>query len=608
MTVRMRIFCNYFLLITSALALTVLLSQGLVRNVFRESALKSYRRELVYITNRLQTRLDHVKDYQRTVALDTVVTDTFASYPQVLESESDIYSMNRTLRKRVTTIIGTNQEIYQYVFVTLGGTFLFFSDENTVQTSVGEALGYDFFLQNNAERKLVLSGPYEVERVNGDLLRFFVLSKQVVDLNTLTPLGYIAFILKEDFFSDVFEENMPFEMQADFYLISEDMQILSSSKKETVGRNLEEAENFSGQNLLQLQETGICEIKNEEGTLLYTMTQMEGSGWNVVHVTSMDALLRNQTMVLRIVLVIGIITCAISLYIARLIAYRITEPIVKLSRKMTNYQTEEGKGDAAPCIFRNEIQNLYYAFDCMVKKTGELMQQIYVEQEEKSNYQFQLIQSQIKPHFLYNTLEMIKSLVDCHMYEETGKAIIAMSKFYRLSLNSGDDIATVAQEMELSQQYLYIQRLRYAEYMDYSIMECEGMEQYVIPKLTLQPLLENAIYHGIKEKQENGKIELIIREVENGLVFVIQDNGVGIAPEELQKLRDALKDPDKKREDSFGLYSINRRLQLFFGEKYGLEVESEQSEFTRVIVRIPKVSPNDFQEEIPKLEENYIGR
>ena len=599
MTVRMRIFCSYFLLITGALALTVFLSQGLVRNVFRESGLKSYRRELVYTTNRLQTRLDHVKDYQRTVALDTVVTDTFASYPRVLESEHDIYSMNRILRKRVTTIIGTNQEIYQYVFVTLEGTFLFFGDENAFQTSVGEVLGYDFFLENNAKRNLVLNGPYEMERVNGELLRFFVLSKQVVDLNTLAPLGYVAFILKEDFFSDIFEENMPFEIQVDFYLISKDMQVLSSSKKETVGSRLEDVENFSDQNLRQLQEKGICEIKGEEGTLLYTMTQMEDSEWSVVHVTSMDALLRNETMVLHIALVIGMITCAISLCIARLIAYRITEPIVKLSRKMTNYQAEDGKGDTLPCISRNEIYNLYFAFDCMVKKTDQLMQQIYVEQEEKSNYQFQLIQSQIKPHFLYNTLEMIKSLVDCKMYEEAGRAIMAMSRFYRLSLNSGNDITTVAQEMELSQQYLYIQRLRYAEYMDYTIMECEGMDQYAIPKLTLQPLLENAIYHGIKEKQENGKIELTIREIENGLVFIIEDNGAGMTSEELKKLRDALKDPQKKKEDSFGLYSINRRLHLFFGVEYELEIESEQFVFTRVTVQIPKVSLHDFQETLP---------
>lgn len=141
---------------------------------------------------------------------------------------------------------------------------------------------------------------------------------------------------------------MPFEIQVDFYLISKDMQVLSSSKKETVGSRLEDVENFSDQNLRQLQEKGICEIKDEEETLLYTMTQMEDSEWSVVHVTSMDALLRNETMVLRIALVIGMITCAISLCIARLIAYRITEPIVKLSRKMTNYQAEDGKGYTLP--------------------------------------------------------------------------------------------------------------------------------------------------------------------------------------------------------------------------------------------------------------------
>ena len=225
-----------------------------------------------------------------------------------------------------------------------------------------------------------------------------------------------------------------------------------------------------------------------------------------------------------------------------------------------------------------------------------MMQEIYRQQEEKSIYQFQLIQSQIRPHFLYNTLEMIKSLVDCQMYGEAGRAILAMSRFYRLSLNTGNDICSVTQEIQLARQYLYIQRLRYAEYMDYVIEDCEAAGEYCIPKLTLQPLLENSIYHGIKEKQGMGKIVLRMELTEDTLRFHVWDNGAGISPDLLQKLRQSLQEEEKKEEASFGLYSINRRIRLFFGPEFGLELESRQGEYTCITVTIPKTQKRDFQD------------
>ncbi len=597
MSVRLRIFwCYSFLLVVTMMA-TVLVSQNLMHTVFRESVLQSYRRELVYIMNRLQTQLNHVKDYQKSIALDTVVTETLADHPRAPEKEADFYNMNRILRQRATTIIGTNRYIYQYMFITLDGTFLSFRDES-FPVLVEDVLGADYFAVNNTDRSLVLDGPYEMDGVNGEHLQVFVLSKQVVDLMTLDPLGYVAFIITEDFFSDVFEKNMPDEMQAEFFLLSEDLQVLSSSDKEAIGSDFTVGRKLSGHNIRQLREEGSCEIREEEDTLLYSLMQLEGSKWSVAYVTSMNALLSSQSNVFKMTAMIGVAACVTAMCIAILIAKRITKPLDILSRKMIDYHTRERTGEESIKMSGNEIRNLYVAFDRMLENSEQLIQQIYREQEEKSNYQFQLIQSQIRPHFLYNTLEMIKSLVDCRMYEEAGEAVMAMSQFYRLSLNSGKDISSVAQEIELSRRYLYIQRLRYAEYMNYAVRECEGTEKYCIPKLTLQPLLENAVYHGIKEKEEKGKIELRVSETEDSLIFVVWDNGAGIAPGVLERLQFSLKDTEKKSENSFGLYSINRRIQLFFGEEYGLEIESEQGVFTCVTVTIPKISPKDFQEDV----------
>ena len=165
-----------------------------------------------------------------------------------------------------------------------------------------------------------------------------------------------------------------------------------------------------------------------------------------------------------------------------------------------------------------------------------------------------------------------------------------MSKFYRMSLNTGNDITSVTKEIELSEQYMYIQKLRYMEYLDYEFPEYDGLKEYIMPKLTLQPILENAIYHGIRQRQDAGKILLQIEEKEDRLIFVIEDNGVGIDEKRLKELNDDLNSGDKKRVKSFGLYSINRRIQLFFGNGYGLYVESSEEEYTRVYLSIPKVT------------------
>ena len=595
LSVRLRIFVSYSILLAAALAVTVALSWSLIQRTFRETMLQSYQRELVYIMNRLQTQMSHVEDYQKSIALDNVVMDTMAGNPRAPERELDFYNMNRTLRSRATHIIGTNRYIYQYIFVTLDNTFLSFRDES-FPVMVEDVLGRDYFSVHNRGKEITWNGPYRMQGVNGEPMNFFVVSKQVVDLMTLEPLGYIAFIVEEDFFSEAFEKNLPDELQVEYYLLSDGQQVLSASDKAALGKDFASGRGMTQEDMERLWTEGSCDVRAGDDTLLYSRMKLETRGWDVIYATSMDTLLGRQGRLFRMTVLTGAVACALSLGIAFGLAGRITKPIGMLSGKMMNYYAKEGAPQAPANISKNEIRNLYYAFDRMLENSQRMMQEIYRQQEEKSRYQFQLIQSQIRPHFLYNTLEMIKSLVDCQMYGEAGKAILAMSRFYRLSLNTGNDICSVAQEIQLARQYLYIQRLRYAEYMDYVIEDCEEAGDYCIPKLTLQPLLENSIYHGIKEKQGMGKIVLLVEQTEDMLRFRVWDNGAGISPEDIGKLRKTLQEEEKKEEASFGLYSINRRIRLFFGPEYGLELESRQGEYTCITVTVPKTRKRDFQD------------
>ena len=212
---------------------------------------------------------------------------------------------------------------------------------------------------------------------------------------------------------------------------------------------------------------------------------------------------------------------------------------------------------------------------------------------KKNDYQFRLIQEQIKPHFLYNTLEMIKSMIDLGIYDEAGEAISTLARFYRHSLSRGSDIITIATEIDMVKQYLYIEKLRHMEYFDYEIACEKRTEQYVIPKLTLQPILENAIIHGTASDGHMCFVSLSIKNAADTVVITVKDDGNGIEPEKLRQLNKDLDEARGEEKGSFGLFSINRRVRLLYGTEYGIRLESEPGKGTIVILRIPKLEHLD---------------
>lgn len=228
----------------------------------------------------------------------------------------------------------------------------------------------------------------------------------------------------------------------------------------------------------------------------------------------------------------------------------------------------------------------------MMNKTNSLLDSIYEEQAEKAEYQFKLLQSQIKPHFLYNTLEMIKSMIDLGINASASQALTTLSSFYRLSLSRGADIISIKDEMEISENYLALEKMRHPEYFDYSIECPPELYFYLIPKLTLQPILENSVIHGMTSYCNKGLIEIKVSEKCECLEFIIEDNGQGMTESQLKNLGSNLDNKQMVQLDSFGLSNINRRLKLIYGSQYNIKIQSQQGQFTRVILTIPKIEPH----------------
>ncbi len=231
-----------------------------------------------------------------------------------------------------------------------------------------------------------------------------------------------------------------------------------------------------------------------------------------------------------------------------------------------------------------EIAKLDSGIRNMAHRISRLLENVKQEEMLHHKMQLQLLQAQINPHFLYNTLDMIVWLVECGMNEEAVKMLGDLSVFFRTTLSKGEDIITLREEVTHTRSYLDIQQVRYRDILDFEIVLPADLEEVCLPKLTLQPLAENALYHGVKEKRGKSKIWISCRLEGETVVLEVRDNGIGIPKERLQELKEAL---NSRQRIGFGMSAVQERLLLFYGEPYGMSVCSEYGKGTSVEIRLP---------------------
>lgn len=275
---------------------------------------------------------------------------------------------------------------------------------------------------------------------------------------------------------------------------------------------------------------------------------------------------------------------------SRKIMISITEPIRRLSAvtKLAgsgdfDVRAQEGSGD--------ELAVLNASFNQMVEKIGQLVEHIRLEQITLRQTELKVLQAQINPHFLYNTLDSIIWLAEAGKNEQVVQMVSALSDFFRTTLSKGRDYITLHEEETHIRSYLQIQKFRYRDILEYEIDIPRRIWQYPILKLTLQPLVENALYHGIKNKRGVGHIYVIAREEEDQILFYVRDDGIGLKPDKLSHVRTRISQGQTERggdSSGFGLVNVNQRLKLNYGEEYGLKIESVYGEGTEVMAVIPK--------------------
>ena len=318
--------------------------------------------------------------------------------------------------------------------------------------------------------------------------------------------------------------------------------------------------------------------------ILYTVVSSRETGWEVVAVSYLDELFRASREAEYVFLMLSLLVLAGAVGAGVLISSRISRPIESLRRAMQ--AVESGNFDIDITVAaRNEIYQLARDCDIAVKKVKDLIAQNREEQELKRKLELRSLQAQINPHFLYNTLDSIIWMIELG---ETDRAIdmtSSLARFFRIGISRGEETISVSTEIEYVQTYLEIQKQRYKDKLSYEIDFAPELHGLQILKLLIQPLVENAIYHGIKNIEGPGLIRITGERHGESMVIRISDNGVGMAPDQLVALRDGLIEP--RPANGVGVRNVQERIHVYFGLEYGVSFESAPGAGTVATIRIP---------------------
>jgi two-component system sensor histidine kinase YesM len=324
-------------------------------------------------------------------------------------------------------------------------------------------------------------------------------------------------------------------------------------------------------------------------SVVATYQEIPTTGWKVMGIIPTEQLDRWGNILLILMTALTVMIVLMAIYMAIRTSNRFAKPIQNLRLAMSH--VEEGDLDITIDLDSHyeEINQLARSFNIMVSKVKGLLTDIYEDQRKLRKAELKALQSQINPHFLYNTFDSILWLNRSDRKEDVEIMVESLTDFFRLSLSRGKEIIPLEEEVKHLESYLMIQHIRYGDKFDYSIDVDKEALNKMVPKLILQPLVENAIYHGIKLKKENCKISITIRS-EKETVITIKDTGIGMPEEKVDQLNRAMKGEMVSGLELYGIRNIRDRLAIFFGETANISYKSIEGEGTTVMIVFPIIS------------------
>ena len=329
-----------------------------------------------------------------------------------------------------------------------------------------------------------------------------------------------------------------------------------------------------------------------DDTVIYCLASVEGSDWRAVGVSYVDELVnRNVNDMRRLSCLLAVVVLGAALLTSWLLFRFLGRPLRGLASAMESFESDADHFAYKPVGGTREVQELSDSFEHMVLRIQELMTTVREEEINLRKTELKALQAQINPHFLYNTLDSIAWMCEQGRNADAVRMVHALARLFRISISRGHELIPIAKEIEHAESYLQIQMYRYKNQFTYDFdvdPDCLG---YYCNKITLQPIIENSINHGLDLMVDEGRIDVLVRQDGDDIVFSVRDNGVGMSEEQIE----AIMQHGPTDRTGIGIKNVNDRLKIYFGKSYGLHITSEPDVGTCVEIRMPKIKEGDHE-------------
>ncbi|WP_339272411.1 sensor histidine kinase [Paenibacillus sp. FSL W8-0426] len=407
------------------------------------------------------------------------------------------------------------------------------------------------------------------------------LRKTVIHIDNGEVYGTLFLLVKEERLSAYLKSSDASTPKA-YYFLDRGNQVVVAEDHAQLMQPISSELVLSMQSCAGHSSAAACSFQ-ENGNLI-TVVNYDRMNWKLVNVVSLNLLMADVRKNVGLTAAIGVFCLVFSWLGASFLSRMVVSPLEQLTgamRKVVNGDIHT----VAHVRSEDEIGTIAEAFNYMVRRVRELLDTVRQEQNRKREFELALMSAQIKPHFLYNTLDTIYALNELDRHDEARDTTKALADFYRTALNKGRELILLEKETELTDDYLTILQIRYPDVFRYEIDIPSELAGTPIPKLSLQPLVENAIYHGLKAKGIKGFIRISAFSQNGKVIIRVEDNGVGMEAAQVEAIMS--RDSSESVTRSIGTYSVQQRLNLYFGEEYGIMVHSVPGEGTRVELSLP---------------------
>lgn len=568
---------TYTLLMVTTLLVVFFISFRVTEEAVKANSRQYAKQLLGSVAYTVNTYIDSMDGLATFLATNKDIFDYFTRR----HPESEKQALRKRIQENLSTVLKNRKDVSLISLIGLEGKILFHEESLELNSFVKvEKQGwYQAALQSAG--KAVFSSSHVQNLVRHRYPWVVSLSKLLVDETQGRPIAVLLVDLNYHLIEDLCT-NVSLGKRGYVFIVDSVGNLVFHPRQQVVYSGLKKE---PIEKILAL-EAFEFEVNDREGMKLYSMVPLHKAGWKVIAVSYPEELGVDRRWLGRVYTAWGILFLGLTILFSFIVSLRIAKPI-KLLRD-TIKVVEQGNFDIQVKIERSdEIGELGKDFNIMVQKIKELLQLIIEEQQNKRKSELKALQAQINPHFLYNTLDSVIWMAEDKQHQQVIEMVAALAKLFRISISGGREIISIGEEVEHVRQYLIIQKMRYKDKLDYEIRVPPELFPYRTVKIILQPLVENAIYHGIKHSSAKGEIIVDGRLKDGKIELLVKDNGVGMSPEVLAKLKEIPYGKNFDKKGGVGIHNVDERIKLYFGKEYGIDFFSKEGEGTEVRIRLP---------------------